>query len=42
VEGKGVRCTKCGIKVTKEDVPTLEGKGFIIEYRQESGSIRET
>jgi hypothetical protein len=33
VEGKGVRCTKCGIKVTREDVPTLEGKGFIIEYR---------
>jgi hypothetical protein len=27
VEGKGVRFTKCGIKVTREDVPTLEGKG---------------
>jgi hypothetical protein len=33
VEGKGVRCTKCGIMVTREDVPTLQGKGFIIEYR---------
>jgi hypothetical protein len=27
-----IRCTKCGIAVKKDEVPKLEGKGFVIEY----------
>ena len=32
-EGQGIiRCTRCGLKIRREEVAILEGKGFEIEY----------
>lgn len=32
-EGNGViRCSRCGLTVTKDEVPIIDGKGFTIAY----------